>query len=262
MELGGGGVRLIGMVHLAALPGTPGHGLRQGEMVARACEDALALRAAGFDALLVENMHDRPYVRGGAGPEVVAAMTLACRAVAECSGLPCGVQVLAGANAAALAIAAAVGLAFVRVEGFVFAHVGDEGLHEACAGELLRYRKLLGAEGVMVYADIKKKHSAHALTADVDLAETARAAEFFLADGVIITGARTGQEPELAAVLPVREATRLPILIGSGVTAGNVRGFLTSADAVICGSDVKELGDWRRGVCPERARALVAAARR
>lgn len=34
--------------------------------------------------------------------------------------------------------------------------------------------------------------SSHALTSDVSIEETARAAEFFLSDGVIITGAATG----------------------------------------------------------------------
>lgn len=32
--------------------------------------------------------------------------------------------------------------------------------------ELLRYRRVIGAESVQVWADVKKKHSAHAITAD------------------------------------------------------------------------------------------------
>lgn len=35
-------------------------------------------------------------------------------------------------------------------------------------------------------------HSSHALTSDVSIEETARAAEFFLSDGLIVTGAATG----------------------------------------------------------------------
>ena len=83
----------------------------------------------------------------------------------------------------------------MRVEGFVFAHVADEGVIESCAGALLRYRRAIGAEGVRIFADIKKKHSAHAITADVDIVETASAAEFFQADGVIVSGAATGCRP-------------------------------------------------------------------
>lgn len=50
------------------------------------------------------------------------------------------------------------GLDFIRAEGFVFSHVADEGLLNACAGDLLRYRKQIGAEHVQIFTDIKKKH--------------------------------------------------------------------------------------------------------
>lgn len=70
--------------------------------------------------------------------------------------------------------------------------MGDEGYIDSCAGPLLRYRKSIGAENVQIYCDIKKKHSAHAVTSDVSLKETAQAAEFFHADGLIVTGTATG----------------------------------------------------------------------
>ena len=47
------------------------------------------------------------------------------------------------------------------------------------------------------FTDIKKKHSSHAITADVSIAETGHAAEFFLSDGVIVTGVSTGTEADL-----------------------------------------------------------------
>lgn len=50
------------------------------------------------------------------------------------------------------------GLDFIRAEGFVFSHVADEGLLDACAGDLLRYRKNIGADRVLIFTDIKKKH--------------------------------------------------------------------------------------------------------
>ncbi len=255
-------MRLIGMIHLAALPGSPQCRLTISEMTQQACAEARVLKAAGFDSLLVENMHDRPYQRGGATPETVAGMTLACAAVKAESGLACGVQVLAGANREAIAIAYAAGLDFIRAEGFVFAHVGDEGIHESCAASLLRYRHTLGADHIRVYTDIKKKHSSHAMTADLDIAETARAAEFFLSDGLIITGLRTGHEPEMDDVKSVRSVTSLPVIIGSGVTAENVRSYLDHASAVIAGSSLKEDGSWFRPVCPRRAAAFISAANR
>src|SRR6185436_20680227 len=124
---------------------------------------------AGFDALMIENMHDRPYVQGAHGPETVAIMTRVGLAVREAApGLPLGVQILSGGNREALAVALAVGGGFIRCENFVFAHVADEGLLErAEAGPLLRYRKSIGAEHIKVLADIRKKHASHAITADV-----------------------------------------------------------------------------------------------
>jgi len=50
------------------------------------------------------------------------------------------------------------GLQFVRAEGWVFAHVGDEGYVESCAADLTRYRRHLDAEHVLIFTDVKKKH--------------------------------------------------------------------------------------------------------
>ena len=61
---------------------------------------------------------------------------------------------------------------------FAFAHVADEGIIESSAASLLRFRRHIGAEGVQVWADVKKKHASHALTADVGIGETAAAVEF------------------------------------------------------------------------------------
>lgn len=61
-------------------------------------------------------------------------------------------------NKEALAIAKACSFDFIRAEGFVFGHIGDEGYTDANAGMLLRYRKHIEAENVLIFADIKKKH--------------------------------------------------------------------------------------------------------
>jgi membrane complex biogenesis BtpA family protein len=251
---------LIGVVHVAALPGTPRAADPIGRVIERAVADARAYHAAGFDALIIENMHDRPYLKGGVGPEIVAAMTAVGLAVRDAAPLPLGVQILAGANREALAVALACGAAFVRVEGFVFAHVADEGVIESCAADLLRYRRAIGAEHVGVLADVKKKHSAHAITADVPLVDTAHAAEFFLADGVVVTGAETGRETAPEEVDAVARAVAIPVLVGSGVTAANA-GAYPRAAGLIVGSWVKRGGHWAGDVEVDRCRALVDAFR-
>jgi membrane complex biogenesis BtpA family protein len=178
--------------------------------------------------------------------------------VGRASALPIGVQVLAGANECAIAVANACGARFVRVEGFVFAHVADEGMIEACAGPLLRYRHAIGADHIRIFADIKKKHSAHAITADVDLAETARAAEFFCADGVIVSGAATGRATDPGDVRAAAEGCGIPVLVGSGVSEENVSAF-DAADGLIVGSSVKQDAVWSNPVNPARAKALARA---
>jgi membrane complex biogenesis BtpA family protein len=252
---------VIGMVHVGALPGTPRASLGIDDLVRSAVQEVWTLAEGGCDAILVENMHDVPYLRGGVGPEIVASMTAVCRAVNDATDLPCGVQVLAGANEAALAVALAAGFQFIRAEGFVFGHVADEGWMDACAGPLLRYRRQIGAEQIAVWADVKKKHSAHAVTADVGLAETVKAAAFCGADAVIVTGAATGCETSVSEIAEARAATRLPVVVGSGVTAGNVRAMLESADAVIVGSSLKAGGSWDGPVELGRVKALVEGAR-
>jgi predicted TIM-barrel enzyme len=89
---------LIGVIHLGALPGTPGNRLAVDEIAQAAAAEARLYRAAGFHGLIIENTHDRPYLKQQVGPETVAAMTAAGLAVRSAAGLPLGVQVLAGAN--------------------------------------------------------------------------------------------------------------------------------------------------------------------
>ena len=203
-------------------------------------------------------MHDRPYLRV-VSALITAAMTAVAREVKRETGLALGIQVLAGANREALAIAHASGADFVRVEGFVYAHVADEGVIESCAGDLLRYRRAIGAERVLVFADIKKKHSAHAITADVPIVETAKAAEFFLADGVIVTGAATGEPASPDEVRDVAAAVRVPVLVGSGVTPANLPRFAT-AHGFIVGSSVKQGGVWCNPLDRDAVRAVAAFA--
>ncbi len=250
----------VGMVHLAPLPGAPRWQSDASiqDVLDAATRDAERLVEGGCDALLVENMGDAPWVKGGVDPWTIAAMTRATERVVA-TGLPTGVQVLAGANREALGIAAVTGARFVRVEGFAYAHVADEGWIDACAGPLLRDRAHLGglAEGVAVWADVQKKHSAHAVTSDLSLSELAHGTTFAGADVLIATGSTTGAATDPSDLTAMKSAG-IPVAVGSGVTAENVArvGF---ADAVIVGSWLKEEGDWRRPVDVARVRALRRA---
>ena len=81
---------IIGVIHVGALPGTPGNYQSVAELVDSARDEAVAYRETGVDGLIIENMHDVPYLRGEVGPEIVAAMTAIGREVKIASALPVG----------------------------------------------------------------------------------------------------------------------------------------------------------------------------
>jgi len=248
---------IIGMIHVDALPGTPRSRLTVQQIINKALEDALTYVNAGIDAIAVENMHDVPYLNKSVGPEITAAMSLIAYEVKKATQLPCGIQILAAANREAIAVAHASNLDFIRAEGFVFSHVADEGFMDSCAGEILRYRKQIGAEKVLVFTDIKKKHSSHSITADVSIEDTAKAAEYFLSDGVIVTGVATGAEASIEEIRVTKSAVKIPVLVGSGVTLDNVDTYWREADSLIIGSYFKQNGDWTQPVDYNRTKLLM-----
>lgn len=249
---------IIGVIHVGALPGTPRATQTVSELIATAKREAQIYKDSGVDGVIIENMHDVPYLRGEVGPEIVAAMTaIGVDVKNECRELPVGIQILAGANIEAMAVAHAADLDFIRAEGYAYAHVADEGIIQSSAAKLLRYRKLIGAERVQVWTDVKKKHSAHAITADVSLGETAETVEFMGADCVIITGSATGKPPNVADVKEAKVHCHLPVVLGSGITESNIGEFYKEADGFIIGTAFKLDGLWSNTVDASRIAAFI-----
>lgn len=98
--------------------------------------------------------------------------------------------------------------------------------------------------------------SSHAITSDISLEETAKAAEYFLADGVVLTGTSTGVPAKINELQELKQATTLPILVGSGVTADNVLSYL-QADALIIGSHFKTHGIWSNALDDYRIKEFM-----
>lgn len=239
------------MIHVGALPGTPRNSASVNKIIEQAVAESIILVEEGVDVVMIENMHDRPYSNRCVGPEIVAAMTAIANEIRQNIKNPVGIQILAGANKEALAVALAARLDFIRAEGFVFGHLADEGWMNSDAAELLRYRKQIGAEHIQIYTDIKKKHSSHKITSDISISETAKAAEFFLSDGIIVTGVSTGEEASLEEVKQVKDSVKLPVIIGSGIDTNNIQKYWDFADAFIVGSSLKTGGRWENEVCRE-----------
>jgi membrane complex biogenesis BtpA family protein len=253
---------IIGMIHVDPLPGTPNYRKSVKKIISRAVSQAIIYKDSGIHAVSIENMHDAPYLNRQVGHEISTLMSIIAYEIKKITNIPVGIQILAGANKEALAAAHSSEVDFIRAEGFVFAHVADEGVIESDAGELLRYRKQIGAENVKVFTDIKKKHSAHSITDDIDVGETAKAAEFFLSDGIVITGTSTGLEADLNEVKSVKTSVNLPVIIGSGVSEKNIGKYFNLADAFIVGSYFKLGGKWKNDVDPNRVKTFLKTYRK
>ena len=172
---------------------------------------------------------------------------------------PIGIQMLEAANITSLEIAAEEDLDYIRVEAFVFAHVGGSGIINGSAGKILRRRKELKAEHIRVFADVKKKHGSHSLTIDLDIKDEIMQAEFFLVDGVIVTSQFTGINPDKDDLVKAKSATKLPVLIGSGMTDENIKDYLPLADGFIVGSCFRKDGKFLEKLEPERLNKFMKA---
>ncbi len=252
---------LIGVVHLLPLPGAPRWDGDFTGVVKRALADAAAYRAAGFDGLIVENYGDAPFLPDAVGPETVASLALVAASVAGEAGLPVGVNVLRNDARAALAVAAAAGARFIRVNVHTGATATDQGILAGRAHETLRERARLRAD-VRILADVLVKHG-RPLGPD-DPAQAAReAAGRGLADGLLVTGPATGAAPGADRLRAVKAAVPgVPVLLASGLTAENAPALAPLADGGVVGTSVKRGRVTEAPVDPRLARRLVAAVRK
>jgi uncharacterized protein len=249
----------IGVVHCPAFPGSPRYdGRAITEIYDAALRDCQAYASGGIDGLIIENHGDVPFLRpADIGAETTAFMTAVTRrAIAE-TGLPVGINILANAPVPALAVACASGAAFIRVNQWANAYVANEGLLDGDAARALRYRRQIAADSVAIFADSHVKHGAHAITGDRTIAELTRDLEFFDADAIIATGQRTGDAATDEELIEITEATRLPVLVGSGVTSDNVGRILQRANGVIIASSLKRDGVWWNEVETARVRDFM-----
>lgn len=251
---------LVGMVHLLPLPGSPRWSGSLAAVAERAVADAHALERGGFDACLVENYGDAPFGPGPVDPATVAAMAVVVAEVRRAVRCPVGVNVLKNDARAALAVAAATGAAFIRVNVHVGAVVADQGVLQGDAYGTLRYRRLLGTD-TRLFVDVGGKHAVP--LAPVELEQVARdAAERGLADALVVSGPATGEATSVGDVKRVRGVIPdRPLLVGSGVTPDSIGSLLALADGVIVGTWLKKDGRTGNPVDPERVSALVRAAR-
>lgn len=250
---------LIGVVHLGPLPGSPRWKGNLERLIEFAVNDARAYERGGAQAVFVENFGDVPFTKTNVAPETLAAMTAAGRAIRAAIKLPLGFNVLRNDARAALALCAACGGNFIRVNIHTGAMLTDQGIIEGDAYETLRYRERLCPD-VEIFADVHVKHAVTIGNWPLDIAAR-DTLERGLADALIVSGTGTGEAASISDLETVRRACpTAKILLGSGVTAENVHEY-SQADGFIVGSSLKSGGKLANPVDPKRVVKLAKAIR-
>jgi len=248
---------LVAMIHLPPLPGagnyegTPVRAIRD-----RAVREASMLSDAGFDALLLQNTHDRPS-SVGAPLETVTAMTAIAEAVTGVVSCPLGINLHKNDGPGAVAVAHAVGAAFVRVKVLVGATLGPEGIVQGNAEAVIKLRSKLRSN-IEVWADLGELTSVPIVDVAIDvLADwTAR---FGSADRLIVTEVDVARSAK--SVSAARKGTSVPILIGGRADPSSIGLALASSDGVIVGSYLHVGGKTTNDIDAQRVRELIEAAR-
>ena len=247
---------IIGVVHLLPLPGSPLYGGSMKEVLKRAINDAEKLEEGGVDAIIVENFGDVPYYPRNVPPITVSSMTYIASKIVERVDIPVGVNVLRNDAIASLSIAHVVGAEFIRVNILTEAIVTDQGIIEGAAHELLRMRRYLSSD-IVILADVHVKHGYPLMKRDIgesalDLIERG------LADALVITGRRTGEPPSKEKLISVKKAVpKTPVLIGSGITLENISEYFDLCDSFIIGTYFKVNGIVKAPVDLTRVKELV-----
>jgi membrane complex biogenesis BtpA family protein len=250
---------IIGMVHLAPLPGTPLQMQSQHSLEftqAKARQDTLALLAGGVDAICLENFYDVPFHKSGVEPHIVAAMTSIITQLRDILTVPFGINVLRNDALAALAIASVTGADFIRVNVLSGVYITDQGMIEGNAATVLRYRQII-CPNVAILADVQVKHAAP--LGERDLVQEAKDLIFRgLADVLIVTGKGTGSQPDLMNLKRLRQS--LPeskLLAGSGITQNNIHEYYPCCDGFIIGTEFKNGSSFHASVETPRVAAVV-----
>ena len=251
---------IIGVVHLLPLPTSARWGGNLENIIERAEQEATALAAGGVDGIIIENFFDAPFPKDQVDPAVVSAITLIAERLKNLVVIPIGLNLLRNDARSALAIAACVNAAFIRVNVLTGVMATDQGIIEGKAHEILRYRRELGTETAII-ADVLVKHALPLAEPNFSIM-VQETIERGLADAVIISGEATGYPPSPEALKTAAEAAKgTPVLIGSGADWDNIGKLMQIADGVIVASALKRHGCIEETIDPIRVAQFVEAAK-
>ena len=258
--------KIIGVIHLPALPGAPGSKGAPAKSLAQATalavKEAKLLADQGFDGIILENFGDIPFYKSTVPPETVAAMSVIATAVRNAAPkVKLGINVLRNDAFAALAIAAVTGADFIRVNVLSGVAATDQGLIEGNAAMVLRERLRLNAEHVLILADVHVKHAKTLSSSSIELAIEEVSGRGG-ADGVIISGTTTGRSPDQSVIEEASKAAKqmkVPLYIGSGASIESLPDLVKASVRIIVGSALRSGGKAGAPVELPRVKKFFAA---
>ena len=160
--------------------------------------------------------------------------------------------------ALAQGMAAATGARFGR-SCFSGAYMGEYGVYVSNSGEAVRHRKALGMEHLKLLFKVNPEADAYLVQRDIQV--VARSIMFGdFADGLCVSGAAAGAEPDDVVLSRVHEAAKqknVPVFCNTGCNHQNVREKLKHCDAVCIGSAFKKDGIFNQRVDEKRVRDFM-----
>ena len=233
---------ILGMIHLPPLPGSPNYCGDMTAVLDHALRDAETLAENGITSMIIENLGDYPYYPETTEPETVAYMTRVAMEIRKRYDMPLGINVLRNSWKSAMAVAAAADCQFIRLNVLTDGIVTDQGPITGKAYLLARYRKMLEAQHIKIFADIYTKHGAPMTPRDLDTVAKEMVSRG-MADALIVDGAESAKPAPKEKILAVRAAVPdTPIFLGSGMTVDTTE-YLNWADGCVFGFGTKPSGD-------------------
>ncbi len=228
----------IGMIHLPSFESSYSPDFKFDEAFSISLADALTLKQAGFDAILIENFHDIPFAKTRISDSKFLLMSkIVTKIIDAVPAIAVGVNILRNACLQALTIATMNSASFIRCNIWEGAYVTDQGIIEGLAEEVVREKQLLNS-GVLILADVGVKHATPLGQFSLEEA-TRNALSRGGADAVILSGRETGSLLSLDSLTQFVDKTKYKPILGSGVTVENVDTVFPHISGVIIGSSLK-----------------------
>lgn len=232
----------IGMIHLGALISAPEYENNFNQVLNNALYELDILEKSGFDAAIVENFNDYPYVVEQS-LETILQYTRILSVLREKTTLKLGVNIQYTNTDVEMLVASICDADFIRVENFVEKRIGAFGELVPLSSKIVRTKTRMKSS-VEIYADINPKHTFNAYEQNnkYSIDEALNAGAKYL----VLTGLVTGESPKINDVIQMKKISqKAKIIVGSGITINNVVDFKGLADGIIVGSSIKVDGDVR-----------------